>query len=174
MFHGVDVPAEQTGTARLEVVHGAEAHRADRARGDVDLQPGVPGILRGGVEDAVEVLLFDAVRIDQYQCADAVAGELFDQGAARAGTADDADAEPAKAVVGAGAESLRDSAAEFGNGGRLSSGRPERQVVAHDVDRGKRVEAASLVHEPGDHAPLFEHDGAAVGSGLGPGVNGRE
>ena len=53
---------------------------------------------------------------------------------------------------------------------RVADG-PERQIVADDVDRGKRVEAAAVVHEPADHAPVAEHDGAAVALAVGPGVD---
>ena len=138
-----DVGVEQA--AGMGLHPGAEVHGPDCAGGDVDLEATVAGILHGGVEDAVEVLLLDVVRISENQFADAIAGELFDQRAARPGTADDPDTQPTELVVRAGTEGLCDPATELGNGGRRGGGWPERKVIAHDVDCVKGVEASALV-----------------------------
>ena len=53
---------------------GAEGHGVDRARRNVDLKSFVLRVVGGGVQDAVEVLLLDAARIDQHQRANAVSG----------------------------------------------------------------------------------------------------
>ena len=71
-------------------------------------------------------------------------------------TSDDADTEAAETIIGACAESLGNTAAELGHSGDLGGGRPERQIVADDVDRGQGLEPAVFVHESADHAPITE------------------
>ena len=45
---------------------------------DVDLEAISAGVVHGGVQDPIEVLLLDAIRVHQDQRADAVPGQLLD------------------------------------------------------------------------------------------------
>ena len=171
---------DRPDSVRIEEVSGmglhcrSQAHFRDGAGRDVDLEALSAGVVHGGVQDPIEVLLLDAIGVHQDQRADAVPGQLFDEGAAGTRTADDADAQAAEAVERSRAKALRHAASELGDGRGGGAGRPERKVVADDVDRRQRVKPAVLVDQPADHASVAEHDGTGVRTVLRPGVNGGE
>ena len=45
---------------------GAEAHVADGARGDIDLESATLRVFHRGVQNSIEVFLFDAIRVHQH------------------------------------------------------------------------------------------------------------
>ena len=110
------------------------------------------------------------VGIDEHQRAHAVSGELLDHRTARARTADHGDAQPAQPRVGPRPERLRDALAKTFDLARLT-GVPERQIVAYDIHMCERLEAARLIDDTAEHAPIVHHDRAAVRTTVGPAVD---
>ena len=64
--------------AGMSVDDSTEAHGPDCTGSDIDFEAALLGVIHGGVQDAVEVLLLDAIGVDEHEFADAVAGELLD------------------------------------------------------------------------------------------------
>ena len=139
------------------------AHVRNRLGKHSDLGPTRFRIRRRGVQDTVQVALFDRVIIDNYQLADAETGQLLDHWTAGAGAPDHSNRQPPQEIEGALAKGLRMGGGKAGHW--PSTGfplMPEEHVVTGDVDERQRPHFTIRSHDSAEHAAVREHHCAGV------------
>ena len=91
----------------------AETHLGDRPGGHVHLESAAFRIFHRRIDDSIQILLFNAVRVHKDKRPHAVPGKLLDDGTTRTRAANHGDSKPPQSIVGARTECLRDTSTEL-------------------------------------------------------------